>query len=77
MKRIGLLAFAIVGVVALAQVQAQTPGQHGTQSPPAQVESRSGGNCEYCRQKSEACNNEDRIGKPICQRAAMQCRCPN
>jgi hypothetical protein len=73
-KRIGLLAFAVVGFVALAQ--AQTQGQHGTQSSPAQVGSR-GGNCEYCRQKLEACNNEDRIGKPICQRAAMQCQCPN
>jgi hypothetical protein len=77
-KRISLLVLAIVGVVALAQVQAQTPGQHGTQSSPAQVEGRGGGgNCEYCRQKMEACNNEDRIGKPICQRAAMQCQCPN
>ena len=79
MKRISLLVFAIVGAVALAQAQAQTQGQgqHGTQSQssPAQVEGR-GGNCDYCKQKMDACANEDRIGKPICQRAASQCRCP-
>lgn len=77
MKRISLLAFAVVGFVALAQAQAQTQGQHGTPSSPAQVESR-GGNCEYCRQKAQSCSNEkDMIGRQICQKAAMQCQCPN
>ena len=77
MKRISLLAFAIVGFAALAQAQPQVLSPRGTQSSqPAQVEGRGGGNCEYCQQKMDACNNEDRIGKPICQRAAMQCRCP-
>ena len=41
-KRISFLVFAIVGVVALAQAQTQTQGQHGTQSSPAPVEGRSG-----------------------------------
>ena len=73
MKRISLVMFAIVGVVALAQAQTQTQGQHGTQSSPAQVE---GANCEACRQKAEACNNEsDMTGRAICRRAALQCRC--
>ena len=73
MKRISLVVFAIVGVVALAQAQTQTQGQHGTQSSPAQVE---GSNCEACRQQAAACNNErDVTGRAICQKAALQCRC--
>ena len=77
-KRISLLAFALVGFAALAQAQPQVLSPHGTQSQssPAQVEGRGGANCDYCKQKMDACDREDRIGKPICQRAAMQCRCP-
>ena len=72
MRRIGLLALAIAGVAAFAQVEARA--QLMTQAP-AQTEASQ--SCDQCRQMSENCQNQKTAAdKAMCQRAAMQCRCP-
>ena len=73
MKRICLLACAIAGIVALAQVETQA--QVMSQAP-AQTEAGQG-SCDQCRQMSERCQNEKTAAdKAMCQRMALQCRCP-
>ena len=71
MRRIGLLALAIAGVVALAPVggEAQVMSQ-----APAQTEASR--NCDQCRRMSENCQNQKTPqDKALCQAAALQCRC--
>jgi hypothetical protein len=72
MKRICLLACAIAGIVALASfaTQAQVMSQ-----APAPTEASQG--CDQCKQMSQQCQNEKTAAdKAMCQRMALQCRCP-
>jgi len=71
MKRSCLLACAIASIVALASfgIQAQVMSQ-----APAQTEASQG--CDQCKQMSQQCQNKTDVDKAICQRMALQCRCP-
>ena len=72
MKRICLLACAVAGIVALASFGTQA--QVMSQAPAPTEASR---NCDQCRQMSENCQNQKIAGdKALCERAALQCRCP-
>ena len=71
MKRICLLACAIAGIVALAQVETQA--QVMSQAPAPTEASR---NCDQCKQLSESCQNQKTsVDKAQCQAMALQCRC--
>jgi hypothetical protein len=72
MKRICLLACAIASVVALASFGTQA--QVMSQAPAPTEASR---NCDQCRQMSENCQNQKAAAdKALCERMALQCRCP-
>lgn len=73
MKRISILACAIAGIVALAQLETQA---EVVKSPtPAQTEA-SQGNCEQCKQLAESCKNaKTPTDGATCQAMAMRCRC--
>jgi len=71
MKRICLLACAIAGIVALAQVE--TRAQVMSQAPAPTEASR---NCDQCRQMAEQCQNQKTaVDKAQCQAMALHCRC--